>query len=330
MSRFLARGPVGPAGPFRTSADVLERYVKGLPSAQQAIDLLPGWSGAMPPESGLRAGSAALYADTRIAWLLSECFNARGRSVLELGPLEGLHSYMLHHSGAAKVTAIEANTQAFLRCLVTKEALGLDRVNFLLGDFTEWLEKTDEHYDLIVASGVLYHSHDPVRLLELVGSRADAIFLWTHYFDDVAMPMGDLRRVPFSEAVETRVSHGITVRLHERSYYRAWRDPKFCGGFQDRHFWIERTDIMALLEAMGFDRVVIADDHPGHVNGPSFSVFAERRGASLARNKAKARRGAIAASDDTLFGGFGRSLPPLVLDSPLEEVQSTSTPNEDR
>ena len=317
LSRLLARGRTGLAGPFETSADVLELYVKGMPSAQQAIDIMPGWSGAMPPETGLRAGSANLYADTRISWLLRDCFDLRWRSVLELGPLEGFHSYMLHKAGAAKVTAIEANTQAFLRCLVTKEVLGLERVNFLLGDFTEWLEKTDKRYDLLVASGVLYHSHDPVRLLELIGSRADAIFLWTHYFDDVAMPVGDLRRVPFSEAIETRQSHGIDVRLHERSYYRAWRDPKFCGGFQDRHFWIERADILALIEAMGFDHVLIADEQPEHVNGPSFSVFAERRSAAARGMSAGlSEDAALSSSPDGTNAGienFARSMPPLIL-----------------
>ena len=141
----------------------------------------------------------------------------------------------------------------------------------------KWLETTDKRYDLIVASGVLYHSHDPVRLLELICERANAVFVWTHYFDEVAMPPGDLRRVPFSEKVETRECRGVTARLHERSYYKAWRDPTFCGGLQDRHFWVDREDILSLLSAFGFDVVSIGDDEPNHKNGPSFSVLAARR-----------------------------------------------------
>ena len=183
---------------------------------------------------------------------------------------------MAHDHGAASIDAIEANTLAFVRCLITKEILKLDRANFYLGDFLKWLERTEKRYDLILASGVLYHSHDPIHLLEMIASKSDSVFLWTHYFDDKAMPKGDLRRVPFSEEVEIRRSHGVDVRLHERSYYKAWRDPAFCGGIQDRHFWIDRSDIMDLLKAFGFDRIEIADDQPDHINGPSFSVFAER------------------------------------------------------
>jgi hypothetical protein len=257
---------------------VLDHYVAGMPSLQNAIDALPGWVGAMPPETGLAAGEAALYSDTRIEWLLTNCYAAAGKRVLELGPLEAFHTYMLHQAGAASIDAVEANTLAFVRCLVTKEVLRLDRARFYLGDFMYWLERAPVPYDLIVASGVLYHSHDPVRLLELICARANSVYLWTHYFDDVAMPLGDLRRVPFSEQVDTVVCHGITVRLHERSYYKAWRDPSFCGGIQDRHFWLDRDDIMKLLAAFGFDRIVIADDQPEHMNGPSFSIFAERMG----------------------------------------------------
>lgn len=296
LSRMFAKTPVGPAGPFRTSSEVLDRYVAGMPSKQNAIDSVPGWIGAMPPQSGLNAGAASLYADTRIAWLLDQCYSVAGKSVLELGPLEGFHTYMLHQAEARSIDAVEANTLAFVRCLITKEVLNLPRANFLLGDFMKWLEHSDKRYDLVVASGVLYHSHDPVHLLELIARKADTIFLWTHYFDDDAMPPGDLRRVPFSESIETRTSNGVTVRLHERSYYKAWRDPSFCGGIQDRHFWIDRADILGLLSAFGFDRVMIADEQPNHINGPSFSVFAERTSRPAIATAAASEIGTVAGS----------------------------------
>ena len=217
-----------------------------------------------------------LFADTRIAWLLSECFPVDGKRVLELGPLEGFHSYMMHGAGAASIEAIEANALAFIRCLVTKEVLELGRAHFLLGDFMPFLDTTENRYDLILASGVLYHSPDPVRLLELICRRTDALYLWTHYYDDAHMPSGDPRHFGFSGRVEEKRCADVTVRLHERSYKHAWRDLKFCGGTHDRHVWMERAGILALLEAFGFARIVIADDNPDHLGGPSLSIFASR------------------------------------------------------
>ena len=261
---------------LQKSSDVLDHYVVKPPSAQNAIDSVPGWTSAMPPETGLRAGRSPLFADTRIAWLLQERFQVAGKSVLELGPLEGLHTYMLDRAGAASIDAIEANALAFVRCLIAKEVLKIERANFFLGDFVAGLEATDKRYDLVVASGVLYHSQDPVRLLELIAAKTDAIYLWTHFFDEQAMPRNDLRRVPFSETSYTREAHGVTVRLYERSYHGAWRDPSFCGGMYNKHYWINRADLLSLLAALGFGRLSISHEEPHHQNGPSFSVFAER------------------------------------------------------
>ena len=263
---------------WRKSSSVLDHYVIKPPSAQNAIDSVPGWTSAMPPETGLRAGAATLFADARIAWLLQDCVQIAGKSVLELGPLEGLHTYMLARAGAAKIDAIEANALAFVRCLITKEVLKIERANFFLGDFLAGLDATSERYDLVVASGVLYHSQDPVRLLELIAAKADTLYLWTHYFDETAMPKDDLRRLPFSETSKVREACGVTVRLYERSYQKAWRDPSFCGGMHNMHYWMERTDLLNLLTALGFGRLSIQHEEPDHQNGPSFSIFAERLG----------------------------------------------------
>ncbi len=276
LDRLALRWHTRTLRPFRAGADVLDRYVGGAPSLQNAIDLVPGWAGAMPPETGLRAGPQAFHLDTRIDWLLRECFDIRGRTALELGPLEGFHTAMLERFGASEVTAIEANAAAYLRCLITKEALKLHRSSFLLGDFMKWFDGEPRRYDLIVGSGVLYHSDDPVRLLERLAAATDALYLWTHVFDEAAMPAGDKRRLPFSGSVEARRSHRSDVRLHERSYYRSWRNPAFNGGLRDRHFWIDRADLLALLAAMGFDRLLVAHDEPAHRYGPSLSIFAQR------------------------------------------------------
>jgi len=255
---------------------VLDKYVDAPPSAQNAVDAVPGWNHAMPPHLAAAAGDTPLYADARIPWCLEQFGTIAGCKILELGPLEGMHTYLLDQQQPEFIHAIEANRLAFLRCLITKELLEIKHAKFMLGNFLPWLEQTETTYDLIIASGVLYHMSNPLHLLELIAKRASAVYLWTHYFSDEAMPKGDLRRKHMSGEVERRTFRGITVPLYRRGYLNSWKDHMFCGGMHDRHYWIEKDDIVRVLGLLGFDDIRTAHDDPSHPNGPALSVFARR------------------------------------------------------
>jgi len=155
------------AQPDRTS--ILSAYVTARPSPQNAIDLFPGeWSSTFPaPLQDLQAGQTPLFDDPRIEWALDHFGDISGYRVLELGPLEGGHTYRLTKAGAS-VVAIEAQTRAYLKCLVAKELLGYSDATFLLGDFMSYMRDEPEQFDLCVASGVLYHMRTPVETLELI------------------------------------------------------------------------------------------------------------------------------------------------------------------
>jgi SAM-dependent methyltransferase len=168
------------------TASILDAYVKSAPSPQNALDIFKGeWASVMPPPyHTLQAGGIPLFQDQRAAWALEQLGGCQGQRVLELGPLEGAHSYILQQHGAASVTAIEANTRAYLKCLIVKELLGLDRVHFVCGDFVGFLEDTDEMYDLIFSAGVLYHMRDPIGLIAKLARHTNRLYMWTHYYDD--------------------------------------------------------------------------------------------------------------------------------------------------
>jgi hypothetical protein len=255
---------------------LFDGYVDKEPSAQNAIDLVPGWNNALPPEVGVQAGSSYFFDDPRILWCLEQFGSIEGRRILELGPLEGAHTYMLDHHNPAVIHAIEANKLAFLRCLVVKELLDIKHAKFLLGNFLPWLERDDQRYDLIIASGVLYHMADPVRTLELMAQRANAIFLWTHYFSESEMPPGDLNRGPFPGDVKTVSFQGRQVRLYHRSYHGAAQSTTFCGGMYDAHYWLERDDILTILAKLGFNDIRTEHEVTKHHLGPSLSIFARR------------------------------------------------------
>jgi hypothetical protein len=164
------------------------------------------------------AGSTPLYADGWLHWGLSRLGGVQGQRVLEMGPLEGAHSWLLISQGAASVTAIEANRRAHLKCLVMKEILGTERVRALLGDCSGY-EAPNPRYDLAVASGILYHMTDPVTLLARLARAADRLYLFTSYYDqqvvDARPQLAARFRGSVTLAVARRSAGGpATRRLH--------------------------------------------------------------------------------------------------------------------
>jgi SAM-dependent methyltransferase len=260
------------------SGRVFDQYDGRKPSPQNAVDALPGWLSAFPPHLSIAAGQLAFYSDPRIAWCLELFGPLAGCSVLELGPLEGGHTYMLEHAGARSIDAVEANKTAYLRCLVFKEIAGLKVAQFHLGDFIKWLDG-DRAYDLVVASGVLYHMRDPLNFLERLARAGKAIFLWTHCLTDEARAQIDPGRSVFFED-EVRLFRGSRVRLYRRSYRDANADKSFCGGMYDEHRWLHRDDLLKVLELLDFDDIEIGMEEPGHVNGPALAIFARRSSVS--------------------------------------------------
>jgi hypothetical protein len=255
--------PVGEA--VETSPGILDQYVKEAPSAQNALDIFKGeWSSMFPRETHLLAGSIPLFEDPRIAWALDE-----------LGPLEAGHTYLLERAGAASITAIEANTRAYLKCLIAKEVMGLQHAHFLCGDFMEYLRQEPPKFDICIASGVLYHMRNPVELLQRLAGITDRLFLWTHYYDGDIIN-NDARLVSkFSTSVSAELA-GFRHTLYRQNYQVALDWAGFCGGSEEYSYWLSRADVLACLEHFGYSQLEIGFDEPHHPNGPSLAVAARR------------------------------------------------------
>jgi Protein of unknown function (DUF1698) len=258
--------------------NILDAYVKSTPSKQNVINLFDGeWSSVLPPGVDLvtRPGTAGLFDDGRVKWAEEVLGSFSGCSVLELGPLEGGHSYMFQTSGASEVVAIEANSRAFLKCLCIKEILGLNKVAFLLGDFMHYLEENTRRFDLIFASGVLYHMDDPVRLLDLISRHTDKVYVWTHYFDldiiganeRLSRKFGDLANYSYE---------GFSYEAATQSYGEALEWVGFTGGVRPTSKWLTRDSILAAMKLFGFRDVQVNFQQPDHPNGPAFAFCAKR------------------------------------------------------
>ena len=254
---------------------VLDFYVATPPDPQVTVDLFEGaWSSAFPPPlQGVRAGNAELFNDERILWASEQAGGVEGKSVLELGPLEGAHTYLMEKLGAQSVVAVESNSSAFMKCLIVKELTGLTKSRFLLADVTEYLKHTTQKYDIILASGLLYHMKDPIELVDLMYRRcSNHIMVWTHYYDPVVRPDKNNR---FNGIVKI-IYKNHTYSLHRYEYEGSLGWAGFCGGNASYSHWMERDDLFRLVESAGFRLVDVAFDDPEHPNGPALALVAQK------------------------------------------------------
>jgi len=258
--------------------EILDAYVLNSPNNQNVLDIFKGeWSSKLPNNFGLvtQPGTAALFEDGRVSWAEEVLGKFTNWKILELGPLEGGHSYMLQNRGANKVISIEANTRAFLKCLCIKEILQLDRVEFKLGDFMSFLRKDDSKYDMVFASGVLYHMEEPIELLKMISKVSDKTFIWTHYYDkniiskrvDIAHKFSPVRSFEYD---------GVSYECSTYSYKGALKWSGFCGGSKPVSKWLTRDSIIKALKQFEFVDIQINFDAPDHPNGPAFALCAKK------------------------------------------------------
>jgi SAM-dependent methyltransferase len=179
---------------------------------------------------------------------------------------------MMARAGAGQIIAIETNVRAFLKCLIVKNALKFD-TDFWLGDFREYLANTTDSYDFVLASGVLYHMTDPVRLLADIARLAPAVGLWTHYYDRDLIDSHPHLAKRFSREPRVDWFREREVVTFEQRYSHARGSPWFRGGSAEVSYWLTKESLLAVLEAVGFD-YVIHDEKKDHPNGPSLLIYA--------------------------------------------------------
>ncbi len=273
-----ARRVAGTSRRIVSNASLARRqsFVTTAPSAQTAIDAVPDdWASKFPPPlRDAHAGVAELFEDPRIAWAIERLGGVADQTVLDLGPLEGAHSYMAEQAGARRVVGVEANRKAFLKCLVTKELLELRRCSFRCGDVSQFLDTTDERFDVCIACGILYHMVEPVRLIDLISGVASRLIVWTHVFDQPALNNRHLEgKLTGPQEVDYR---GFVHRVYRHNYgLDSWLNG-FFGGTQAHSNWLPREELLRCLEHFGWSNIEIAFDEPTHPNGPALALVASK------------------------------------------------------
>ncbi len=239
---------------------------------EEINELLP-WSAFVSDSKGRRFGNQASdnkrnrpspVPDRRIT-LLNDKIPLAGRSVLEIGCFEGIHTVALAQYGA-EVWGCDARivniAKSAVRC-----AFFQVNAKFFVWDIEESLpESQARDWDILHHIGVLYHLLDPVGHLQHIAPRIrQCILLDTHV-------------AAAENAILSDMQNGFNYRyqMHNESGY----DCVFAGTKPTAR-WLHLDDLKSLLTSLGFaeiEQIELRDER----NGPRVFLLAYRSGKELA------------------------------------------------
>jgi SAM-dependent methyltransferase len=193
-------------------------------------------------------GKAELVDDGRIGQFAAAFPEAR--SILELGSLEGAHSFSLARL-ANRVVAVEGRDENIARAQFVQELLGVENVTFVEADLETVPLERFGRFDAVFCVGLLYHLPKPWLLLDQLAGVAPGVFLQTHYAEH--------------EEITVDGMPGRMYREHGRT------DP--LSGLSPESFWLTIPALTERLERSGYVVDVLEAD-VSHRNGPIVTLAA--------------------------------------------------------
>lgn len=195
-------------------------------------------------------GSADLVDDARVE-RFAQVFPSAER-VLELGSLEGAHSFSLARRGLT-VVAVEGRRDNVEKALFVQRLLGLDEVTFVCADLDEISLADLGSFDAVFCVGLLYHLRRPWRLIDELAGVAPGVLLQTHFACEA-----------------TATSDGVPGAWYGEF---GGRDP--LSGLSASSFWMTLPAIEERLGSSGF-RIESLEQMVDHPNGPLVTLVARR------------------------------------------------------
>ncbi len=196
--------------------------------------------------------------DARVQAVASR-FNARDKTVIEVGSNEGYHTAQLARI-CRHVTAFDVRPHNVAASLINLFVQDIQNARVALLDARD-LDSSFGTFDIMFHVGVLYHLLDPVTHLYKIADVADDLILDTHYCrDDTSFERSDL------------VYEGKSYRAH---YFGegTWQDNR--AGVEPYARWLYQDDLLKLLKDVGFETVEVISDRMEKA-GPRWTVIARK------------------------------------------------------
>jgi len=195
--------------------------------------------------------------DIRIKWFKEHFGYAE--NILELGSLEGGHSFVLARlPNIKRVIGIEGRKANIDRAKFVQGILEETKVDFIKANIEKFEFSKLGNFDVVFCVGLLYHLPKPWKLVEQMSKISKGLFLWTHYINP---------------------EKAKSVRRHYPGFvYREWKflfDP--LSGLSPASFWPTKASLVQMLNDYGFVETTIIEDNTTHEHGPAITLVAKKR-----------------------------------------------------
>lgn len=198
-------------------------------------------------------GTISAREDERIAQFFQSI--PRPRSILELGSLEGAHTIQLAaRDGVERVVAIEGRAANIRKAELVRHSLGAEKIEFVQANLEETELSRFGKFDAVFCSGLLYHLPEPWKLLDQLPRSAPALFVWTHYADDL-------------NAAEIR--EGFRGQVHHEG---GPNEP--LSGLSATAFWPTLGSLLKMLARSGYRTIHVIKNDATHPNSPAITLAA--------------------------------------------------------
>jgi len=182
-------------------------------------------------------------------------FAPSAKTILELGSLEGAHSFILAKSpGVERVVAVEGREANLRKARFVQGLLEIQNIDFVHAN----LETADVaefgKFDAVFCSGLLYHLPEPWKLVEQLAKVAPLLFVWTQYAAE-------------QEAID--VGNGLRGKIHLEG-----GPDEPLSGLSRSATWLTLSSLREVAARAGYKRFEIIHDDISHPNGPAVTFGA--------------------------------------------------------
>jgi hypothetical protein len=198
-------------------------------------------------------GGISAVGDVRVERFLR--YAPKARTILELGSLEGAHSFILAEmADVDRIVALEGREANLRKARFVQQLLKIRNVKFEQANLEDADLTPFGRFDAVFCCGLLYHLPEPWRLLERLPAVAPLLFIWTQYAAD-----HEAREIGRGLRGKTHIEGGTDEPL---------------SGLSPTATWLTLESLRDLLHACGYKRVDVIHDDPAHANGPAVTIGA--------------------------------------------------------